>query len=430
MNREKLWCCLLVVALVSLASGCGSKSTIANSNNNNDQGQSVIVTVTDYSGLRVPNATVVLGYSSGAMKTYGETDANGQIAFEKAPENATVTAAKTCLRSGETTTTYSIDIEYDVNGSVVLSLDNCASSAGIVPPVNDTPLGTLTVNVNNIPGDVTRNEVIVGRQWFVGSGSLITRQSVTLHESDLNGDGTFSVDVTCWDTYLNTVAYGALRGLTFVDGMTVDIQMQPLSFVQFQVANLPHTAVSLQPSVSISGSGTGAGSKLGYTSYSLVSAPSATTLKAYYVPEVGDRVNYYIGVSIDRDQDGYTDSYQSLGMTVWAATPADQSFDLSQALPVPLVTVTGAGTATPTLSWSGVDPASTYVGIGASLRSSIASFYLSPSNLMRSRTSIRYPELPASLAAFRPSKVDFFSVSTSVYEGDVSKSSSGTYQAP
>jgi hypothetical protein len=117
-------------------------------------------------------------------------------------------------------------------------------------------------------------------------------------------------------------------------------------------------------------------------------------------------------------------------MNLFTGTPSDQSFDLSNALPAPSVTVTGADTATPTLSWSGADPAATSIFISASLRSPAVDLYFSPGNLMRSRTSIRYPELPDSLAAFRPNKVDYFYVYTAAYEGDVSKMSYGTYQAP
>jgi len=423
-HTKILWLCLIVIAIFSIVSGCGSGGS-------SDKGAPVIVTVTDYSGIRIPHATVVLGDSNGAMRASGVTDEDGQITFKNAPANATVTAATTCLRSGTTITTYSIDVEYDVNGSVVLSLDNCTATSVILPPVNDSPLGTVTVNVTNTPGNVTQTQITVGRQIFSSLGGLITRQTITIRESDLDSNGAFSIMVTGMDAYYNTVAYGVLLDQTFTDGMTVDIPMGPMSFVQFQITNLPTTAVSLQPSVRIYGSEIlRPGSRSTYTSYSLISAPSSTTMQVTYIPGIGNQVNYQIDVGLDQDHDGIADSHQGLSLNLSATTPSNQSFDLSKALPAPSVTVTGADTATPTLYWSGADPAATSIFVSARLHTSTADLYLSLSNLTRSRASIRYPELPDSLVAFRPNKVEYFSVYTSAFEGSVYKSSYGSYQAP
>ena len=425
MMKHTTWFCLFVIAISSLVSGCGTGS-------GSGEGAPVIVTVTDHSGMRVPDATVVLGDSNGAMKAYGVTDEDGQITFEKAPADATVTAAITCLRSGSTTTTYSIEVEYDVNGSVVLSLDNCADVLSIFPPVippGDLPLGTVTVNVTSIPGNVTRNQISVGRQAFAGYGSLITRQTVTLTENDLDSDGTFSIIVIGRDVHSSTIAYGILLDQAFTDGMTVDIPMEPMSFVQFQISNIPTTAVAFYPSMYAYRSGK-QGFWSDYHRYPLSSAPTSTTIDVAYIPGLGDDISYQIQVELDQDHDGTADSYQSLSLGSSVGAPSNQRFDLRNALPAPFVTVTGADTATPTLSWSGVDPAATTIYMGASLRSSTTAWYLGLNNPMRSRTSIRYPELPDSLAAFRPNTVDYFSVYTYANEGDVSKTSYGSYQAP
>jgi hypothetical protein len=423
-RTRNIWFWLFVVAISSLVSGCGGGS-----NGNGNEGASAIVTVTDYSGIRVPNATVVLGDNNGAMKDYGVTDADGQITFDHAPADATVTAATTCLQSGSTTTTYSIDIQYDVNGSVVLSLDNCAegSSIGLPPPASDSPLGAVTVNVTNTPTAVTQNQIMVGRQIFLGYGSLITSQTITLRESDLDNDGTFSIVVRGRDAQYNTIASGILTGQTFTEGMTVDVPMEPMSFVQYQISNIPATAVTLRPFLnSYSGNQSFGSDHL----YPLLSAPSSTTLAVAYIPGFGGRVSYGIYVELDQDHDGVADSRQNLSLASSVSAPSDQSFDLSKALPAPYVTVIGANTATPTLSWSGADPAATDIYISASLHSSATYWYFSRSNLIRSRTSIRYPELPDSLAAFRPNKVDYFFVNTYASEGSLLKSSSGSYQAP
>ncbi len=426
---------LFVVVLFSSLSGCGQANSgknviIVENGNGGNAGGPAIVTVTDYSGIRVPNVTVVLGDSDGAMQAYGVTDAAGQITFDNAPTDATVTAANRCLRSGSTTTTYSMDIQYDVNGSVVLSLNNCATTADPVlgpPAVDPLIIGTVTVNVTNTPVGVTRNQMTVGRQYFFGYGILLTRQTITLRESDLDQDGTFSVVVMGMDAQFNTIAYGLLTGQTFTDAMTVDVPMEPVSFVQYQISNIPATAVALQPSLS-----TYNGNRSFWSGpvYSLLSAPSSTTVAVAYVPAFGGEVNYGIDVELDQDHDGIADSRFSLSPALSESAPSDQNFDLSTALSAPLVTVTGASSARPTLSWSGVDPASTSASLGVNLHSPTTSWYFSIRNFMRSRTSLRYPQLPDSLAAFRPNRVDYVDLYTAVSEGGLYKSSSGWYAAP
>lgn len=425
-RKRIIWFWLVVVAISSLVSACGS----SNSNSGNE-GASTIVTVTDYSGIRVPNATVVLGDSNGAMKNYGVTDADGQITFDNAPANATITAATTCLRSGSTTTNYSINVQFDVNSSAVLSLDNCSSAGFSIsyPPGSSSPLGTATINITNTPSEVIQNQITIGYHGYGQLGGVITKQTVTITESDLDNDGTFSVIVTGTDANYNSIAYGVLLNQAFTEGMTVDIQMKPMSFVQYQISNLPSTAIALQAYLIINRTG----KKQGFwsnQSYSLLSAPSSTTLEVPYIPGFGNGVSYQIGVDLDQDHNGIADSYQSLSLGSSACPPSNQTFDLGRALSAPSVTVTNTETATPTFSWSGVDPAATSISVTANMRSSTTYLYVGFSNLVRSRTSIRYPELPDSLAPFRPAQVDYFSVYTYANEGNIYKSSSGSYQAP
>ncbi len=418
-----IWPWILVFAISSIMSGCKSSSS-------GNEGAPAIVTVTDYSGIRVPNATVVLGYNNGAMKTYGMTDADGQITFDNAPADATITAATTCLRSGSTTTTYSINVQFDVNGSAVLSLDNCSSTGLSIPSHmgSSSPLGIATINILNTPSEVTQNQIAIGHYIYLSLGGVITKQTVTITDANLDNDGTFSIIVTGKDAHYNSIAYGVLLDQTFTDGMTVDIQMEPMSFVLYQISNLPTTAVTLNIAMMMNRTG-----KQGFwsnQSYSLLSAPSSTSIEVPYIPGFGDGVSYQIDVDLDQDHDGVADSRQGLCLRSSASPPSNQTFDLGKALSAPSVTVTDSDTATPTLSWSGVDPAATSIYISASMRSSTTNWYLSLGNLMRSRTSIRYPELPDSLAPFRPTKADYFSVYTFASEGSVYMSSSGTYQAP
>ena len=211
--------------------------------------------------------------------------------------------------------------------------------------------------------------------------------------------------------------------------MTADISLSPMSFLQAEIANIPATAVSLSAGISLSRSGGKHGVSFGKT-FSLSSAPSSTNLTMPYIPAFGDAVGYSLNVSLDQDRDGRADASQNLDIRSTEGVPSDQTFDLSDALSAPSVTVTGADTARPILSWSGVDPASAYIYLSANVRSPAESWYLSFGDLIRSRTSITYPELPDSLASFRPNMVDYFFVGTYSFEGSVSKSSYGSYYAP
>ncbi len=425
-----IWFWLLVVAISSLVSGCkGSSSDSGGSSSSGNETAPIVVTVTDISGVRMPNTTVVLGDSNGAMRTYGVTDADGQITFDNAPANATITTATTCLRSGSTTTTYSINVQYDVNSSAVLSLDNCSSMPfSIISVPSNTPLGTVTVNITSMPSEVIQNQITIGHHGYMSFGGVMTRQTATITESDLDNDGTYSIFVTGRDAHYNSIAYGVLLDQTFTNGMTVDVQMEPMSFVQYQISNLPAATINLHSFLVIAR--TGKQSFGSSQSFSLLSAPSSTTVALPYIPGYGNSVSYYISADLDQDRDGVADSYQSLSLGSSACPPSNQTFDLGEALSAPSATVIDSDTATPTFLWSGVDPTATSIYFAANMHSSTAYLYLGFSNLVRSRTSIRYPELPDSLAPFRPNQVDYFSVYTYANEGSLFKSSSGSYQAP
>lgn len=204
--------------------------------------------------------------------------------------------------------------------------------------------------------------------------------------------------------------------------------MEPVSYVQYQISNIPDTAVDLRPSLNLYEDGF-LGLGWGYY-YPLASAPSSTTIQVPYIPGLDDAIICQLDVYLDQDHDGVTDSSQSLRFESVSTPLSSQSFNMGTALSAPSATVTGADTATPTLSWSGVDPTSPNISLNAILISSATDLHISPYNLNRARTSIKYPELPDSLAPFRPNKVGYFSVYTSAFEGNIYKSSSGIYQPP
>ncbi len=404
---------IIIIGLFTVLAGCSGSS-----------GSSIVVTVCDQSGNK-PGVTVVLGNSDGAMKNQGTTDANGQIVFPDPPANATVTAAFSCLYSGATTTTYSLDIRYDVNGPVTLRVDGC-------PPPSDsytgsTALGTVTLNVTNAISGITQNEVSTNQRLYLGYKSLITQQTITITPYDLQADGKLSIFVIGKDANDTSIAYGYLLDQTFTNGMTVNITVdQPLSFVQYQISNIPSTANSLCTDLDQGRAGKG-GVWVG-DCHDLSSAATSTTVNVPYIPGLGDQFLYGVYVS-SYQYNGNTSisSYQYLSPGPFAPTLSNQSFDFNEALAAPSLTVSGTDTPTPTLSWNGVDPDATRVRFFAALRlSSGSNFYLSVYDLNIARTSITFPELPDSLAASRPTAVSFFSVDTATDSGAF-RSSGGTY---
>ncbi len=405
---------IFIILLTTLFAGCRGSS-------NSGGSSSPLVTVTDLRGKKMADVAVVLGDRNGAMKNCGTTDANGQITFSDAPANATVTAAFSCLYSGATTTTYSLDVRYDVNGPVTLRVDGCQ------PPSGSFDLGTLTLNVTNAISGITHNEVITNLQ-LLGSNGLITQQTITITPHDLQSDGKLSIFVIGKDANDTSIGYGYLLDQTFTDGMTVNITVdQPVSFIQYQISDMPSTAYFLCSDVYQGRSGKGG--VWVNDCHSLSSAPTSTTVNVPYIPGLGDHFLHSVFVSSSL-YNGNTSvsSSQYLSAGPSATTLSNQSFDFSQALAVPNLTVSGTDTPTPTFSWTGVDPDATMISVFADIRLSSASdVYLSISNMSVTRTSITVPELPDSLAAFRPpAAVTYFSMITSA-SGPVYRSSSVSY---
>jgi hypothetical protein len=399
---------LPLIVIIALQAGCHSKSS---------DGVSLLVTVKGPSG-NMQNTTVVLGDSNGAMITYGTTDANGQIAFADPPANATVTAAKSCLSSGATSTTNPIVVKFDVNEPVVLILSDCAASpaspaaSGAAALPVSSLLGTVTVNVSSSLSGIAKNELFFVTPGLWSPREVITSQTLTITSAELQGDGTLSVVVIGKDAAGKSLGYGALLAQTFTDGMTMNISVdQPMSFVQYELLNIPTTADLL--CAGIHNSITGTDGMWSDDCNSLSSAPSSTSINVPYIPGLGDRFEYIADVFFSRNNgsNGYSESrkYLLIGGPA-TTTPSNQSFDFSRAPSAPLnLTVSAEETAMPTLAWSGIDPSSAKVSVFAVIRSASSRFYIS-ADLPPAKTSITFPELPDSLAAFRPSIIDEFDV--------------------
>ncbi len=416
MRRISMYVALFLITVMFTLTACSSSSSPA---------APITVTVSDRLSHAYPGVTVVLGDRDGAMKEYGTTDSNGQITFATPPANATVTAAASCLSSGATTTTYSLDVRYDVNRLASLQLDGCQSSP--VPSTGSTALGTITLNITNATSGITQYAVAANRSFFAVFGGLITQQTITIEPYDLQNDGKLSLFVVGSDNSGTLLSYGYVLDQTFTDGMTVNVAVdQPLSYVQYQIKNLPSTADYLCSNVFQGRTGIG-GLWLG-NCQNLASGLTSTIVSVPYMPGFGDQFLHNVTLSSYQYPNSTTSvySYQSLNTGPYAPAPANQSFDLSQLLSVPTATITGIGTPTPTLAWSGVDPGAAQVSILAAFRLPATTYYLIINNAGAGRTGYSFPELPDSLAPFRPLTVVSYQVSTSTAADAVVYKSSGT----
>jgi len=357
---------------------------------------SLRIRVVNYHNNRVPNATVVLGNSSGAMVTYGTTDANGEYTFTSPPANATVTAAMSCIDSG-THTNYSLEAIYDVNVPAVTSLLNDCNT-------NSSKIGTITVNVTSSISGVTSNVVHLG-----GNSNYGARTTYDIYSDYLQSDGKLSIVIEGRDANGKTIGYGSLLDQTFTSGMSVNINVnQPVSYVQYQLTNIPATVKVLWNDLAPVRKG-----QQIYLSTNISSSTTSTTLNVPYVPSYGDSFTYSTEAILDQNNNGHDDSFTGLGVVGGTASaPSNQSFDFSQKLTIPssLAVSNGAGTATPTISWAGTDLNATFLNgqwrIPYSSTAQMQMWFYASST----RTSIVFPELPQSLSAFRPSALDGFNV--------------------
>lgn len=408
---------LFMITVLFAVAGCSRDEASGNS-----QGRPILVTVSGYSNKALSNVTVVLGDSNGTMKAYGTTDSNGQITFADAPANATVTAAMSCLHSGATTTTNSLDVRYDVNEDVVIYLEGCTDWSG-VPASGPSTLGTVTINVTNALSDVVSNEIL---NMPILNSSLMTQETLTIEPYDLQKDGKLSIIVIGRDAAGNPVGYGALLDQTFIDKMTVNVSVdQPMSYIQYNLTNMPATANFLCSGILQRRMEKDRTYYLSVCN-GLSPEPSSTSISVPYIPGLGDQFSYQVSLEVTLP-DADSRCVQFLEYQ-GASAPSDQSFDFNTALSAVSPTVSGADTARPTLSWTAVDPAAQDFYVFAQFhRSSLSSLYLSFDDLSLGRTSVTFPELPDSLAAFRPAGVELFGVSTSAFDANVMKSSYGWY---
>jgi hypothetical protein len=350
---------------------------------------------------RIPNATVVLGNSDGSMIAYGTTDTKGEYIFVDPPAHATVTAAFPCLQSGATYTTYSVKVIYDVNLPAITTwMNDCKTRI---------PLGTITINAANSISTATNWDIKLGNESYPTS-SLAFQHTYTVYSSMLQSDGKLSIAVIGNDSSGQPVGYGVLPDQTFADGMTVTINVDKMmSHVQYSLNNIPSTAKSLVASIGMMHMDNSI--SIDSDSGGLSSAVTTTTMNVAYIPGFGDQFDYLVWGQLDQNNNGQAESFVSLGNTGPGNPPADQNFDFNQALTIPADPAVSyaTGTTRPTFSWTGADSTADQMYLNVLYENSDKMFNIAWIMAAPQRTSVVFPELPASLAAYMPANVNTFS---------------------
>ena len=356
----------------------GSSITAVNFTSSTSSGQ---LQVTVYNLVSKAGVTVVLGDSTGALVSTAETDTNGVVTFSNPPANATVTAAGICG------STYILRSHYDVNVPAVsfAALDSC------VPPQS---LGQAILNITCGPG-VTYVKRAGTQELCLSSSATLT---VPVTSNMVQSDGKVSFVVAGLDISASqTVAYGSSLDNTFVDGMQVNINVDqaPVDYT-WMLSNIPNNAMGVN---NVSIVRTGAVADVSTTDLGAFLS-SAATVTFTTPPGVGTSFTSLASISVDLNADGFPDNQYSV--VSLATSPSSTSFDIN-AFPnmVSNVTVTNFNTAQPTIQWTGSD--STADGIRILLLSSASgTSYSYALGTPTARSSVVFPELPASLSAFSP----------------------------
>lgn len=332
----------------------------------------------------LPGATVVLGDGTGAYITSGTTDANGVATFANPPANATVTAAMTNYP------TSSLNVVYNVNVSAIT-----VSLKGI-RRAHD--LGTATVNVEPAIGPVDHWRVFPGGGTYGGATLTAT---VHVNQDDIQTDGKVSFVALGYDANGNLIGYGTLLDQTFASGMNVTVWLTQteLTGITYTLSNIPANAKELAAEIWMQRKG---GNDIGL--YKDLSPPLPGSVGLSAIPGYADMFEHWVDLNLDQDGDGNSESEYNIWKV--GATAGNQSFDFAQSLAITSnLTITGAGTARPTLAWTGSDPNADEVEFRI-IYSDGVNYYDYYLTAPSSSTSIVFPQLSASLAGFAPTWID------------------------
>jgi len=389
-DRSLRLCTALVIFMSIVFPGCSDDSNPG----------LLRVRVVNGDGQAIADSTVVLGNSDGSMITSGTTGATGIVRFANPPNNATVTAGIHCQAYSRTY--YFLAATYDVNISeLTLMLNDCSEGE----------YGTLNVNVADGLSGIAYREVTVGGLTYGGDSHSF---SFEIGSYFFQSDGKFTLVAVGYDANDRPVGYGLLLDQTFSDGMTVDVTIDKtdLAQIEYLMENTPQSAVQyiLANPITRKGADTYVFSIWG-------EAPVPAWVTIPYILDFGESYRFTATLDIDRDGDEIADS--EIGIIRKSLTQSNQTFDFSK---TPLIPTNLAFSMTkpdcPTISWNEADASAQFVGIFLydSLTVPVKSYFSYSFVLPPSRTSIVFPQLPETLAAFRPTGFRDLDISTYNYD--------------
>jgi hypothetical protein len=360
------------------------------------------VKVIDGQGKALENATVVMGNQAGEMASFLSTDAAGEAYFDAAPSNATVTAAFSCDSPYSDSTYHYVDIASGVNVSAVtLTLGTC-----------DQSVQQVNINVTDQVAGITSSEVTLGPITYSGP-------TATMYIYELQDDGNISVFASGFDDAGNIKGYGFALDQPAVDGSLIEVSIDRTDLMQNThfFGNAPSNTVSYYAVAALLRKHSSTNLSFNFISGT---APVPASMTTYSTAGFADNNMFAAAVSIDQDGDGNADA--DIGLTRYLKNVSDQYFDFS---PAPLVpgnlTFSPGEAGRPIIYWSNNDSSSTMQKL--TLRYSSTSperiffYYIT---VPATAGGIVFPELPVTLAAFRPGAYSNLALETVKFEGSTS----------
>jgi len=361
------------------------------------------VKVIDGYGQGIENATVVIGNQSGGLMSYVTTNEIGEAYFSSLPSNATVTAAFSCYASSYKTTYYYLETIYDVNiSAVTLMLGTCGQNTQREVDIH------VTYEVEGI----AFSDVTLGPITYSGT-------NVTMDVYGFQDDGNISVFATGYDNEDNIKGYGFALDQPVVDGSVIDIVIDRTDLVQHthSLVNVPLNTVSYSAFASLLRKHSATNLPYNFVGDT---APVPATITTYSFDSFSDSNEFGASLTLDQDNDGNSDGRVGFARYVQDASDQVYDFSLVPALPGDLTYNQGT-TSRPIISWTNNDTLSTAQKLFISYRSQEperASFSCSltaPATV----TSLIFPELPDTLAAFRPSAYNALSLRTMKFDKSI-----------
>ena len=382
---------VIVISCIFIIAACST---------NNQTNHQIYVKVIDGQGRGIANATVVVGNPAGEVTSFLSTDAVGEAYFAAAPLTATVTAAFSCYAPSADRTYYYVDIAYGVNVSAVtLTLGTC-----------DQNTQRVNINVTDTVAGITDREVTLGPITYSGS-------SVTMDVYELQDDGNISVFATGYDAADDIKGYGFALDQPPVDGSVIEVAIDRTDLVQYThlFDNVPSNTVSYYAFASLLRKH--AATNLPYN-FIWGIAPLPASMTTYSTGSFADNNMFGATVSVDQDSDGTADA--DIGMIRYLRYASDQLFDFSLASLVPgNLTFNPGADGRPIINWSNNDSRSTMQKLALSHSATSpqrVSFYYTMT-MPASAEGIVFPDLPDTLAAFRPGAYSNLSLETVKFDG-------------